>query len=338
MDPEVKALLERWEQEGITPESILGIEEKGMQTDEEPLLGPKHDGRPPKWWFALIWVVLIPAALIGVLWNITDKSARKSDVIATQEVWIEVQEKWGRSGWDTADDFATEVTSLEEQLVAAESDVDLLAGKQAELLMTLNAPTSVPEPTPTSMYDYDGPDAWAIEIKPPLYPVNFNDDIQENGYCHGIYPEGRYFCPPGYITYESAFYSSPIQFYGSMSSYAEGTMERMCDRNGPCDGYKGGVAIVSCAAIGKTVWLRVPPGSWKGPFLVVDCGAIEHQYFHHAVINLAVEVGYKIAQSWRPHSPYVEVHIGGSPPSSFDGTSIGWWWVANILEWRELEE
>jgi hypothetical protein len=138
------------------------------------------------------------------------------------------------------------------------------------------------------------------------------------------------------ITRESQFYSTPSLFSGIMSSYPEGLMERMCQINGPCNGYKGGVAVVSCSAVGKSVWLRPSGKKWSGPYLVVDCGAREHVYYHHAILNLAVEVGHATAQRWGfTRASYIEVSIGG--PKEGYTPAIGPWWVHNILEWETFE-
>ena len=333
MDPEVKAMLERWEQDGITPESILGIEERGMQTDEEPLIGAKPDGRSPRWWFALFWVVLVPAALMGVLWGITNESARKSDMIATQEAELSQYRNYAREGWDYAWGFETQMPVLELQLSNAEDMVDQLIDQHAVLEATIEAPLPTPFP-PTPLPPRAEGDEWVLDMKPVPHEINCDDAYNYNGYYLGEWASN--FCVPGLITPGSQSYTAPEQFYGLMSSYAEGVMERMCEINGPCPQGHKGIAIASCGMIGKTAWLRIPGWSnWRGPYLIVDCSQREHSYYHHVQLGLAVEVGYQTTQDWGfIAANRIDVHIGNSAPASWNGSHIGWWWATYVLEWE----
>jgi hypothetical protein len=68
----------------------------------------------------------------------------------------------------------------------------------------------------------------------------------------------------------------------------------------------------------------------------VDCGAREHVYYHHTILNLAVEVGYKTTEQWGfTRSGYIEVSFDGAREGS--PVSIGGWWVVNVLEWEDYE-
>lgn len=192
--------------------------------------------------------------------------------------------------------------------------------------------TVLPTNTPTPRVDQ-----WALDIKPVGHEIECDDKQVLNGY---YFPDqggwGNDFCVPGMITRASQFYNPPNHFSGIMSSYPEGVMERMCEINGPCNGFKGGVALVSCASVGASVWLRPTGKNWTGPYLVVDCGAREHVYYHHAVLNLAVEVGYATTQRWGfVRAGYIEVSFGG--PREGNPVSIGGWWIVNVLEWEPFE-
>jgi hypothetical protein len=66
----------------------------------------------------------------------------------------------------------------------------------------------------------------------------------------------------------------------------------------PLDGYLDGVALMSPADIGATVWLRRPGHEWEGPYLVVDTAARIDAYSVVTHRREIVEVGFQTALRW----------------------------------------
>ena len=150
----------------------------------------------------------------------------------------------------------------------------------------------------------------------------------------------RGYCVPGQITKSTHYAQSPSRFHGVGSSYAPGIMERLCKER-DCDGYKGGVATMSCGDIGRTAWLKFENNaSWYGPLKVVDCSQPFHAYVNIVEIGLAVEWGYDVSEAiGRKASSVVRVHLGSRPPR--DDNRWGWyyrtWWIDYALEWVKFD-
>lgn len=193
-------------------------------------------------------------------------------------------------------------------------------------------PTFTPSATPTGPTPYSD---WARSIKPPPWKVDCEDGDPSNGYRLPDWARG--FCVPGLITYDAWWFDSPADFYGLMSSYAENVMEWQMEAKGyGYHAYVDGVALMSCGDIGKTVWLR-PYGAmvWTGPFVAVDCSQKNHMYYHVVGMGLAVEVGFKTTELWGAKVlPRVDVHIGSSPPTNWNGVYFPDWWVKHRLQWQ----
>jgi hypothetical protein len=137
---------------------------------------------------------------------------------------------------------------------------------------------------------------------------------------------------PGYITRDAWWFDSPLNFYGVMSSYAEGVMEAQVAHRKLPTGTRG-VALMSCGDIGKKVWLRPQGMQWEGPFIVVDCSQRNHMYYHIVGMGLVVEVGFAQTEKWGFRTAnYIEVAIGRS--GGGPGVYYGYWWVENRLEWQ----
>ena len=104
---------------------------------------------------------------------------------------------------------------------------------------------------------------------------------------------------PGYPSIESWYTPAPEWFYGKALFYGPGAMEATAQWRGmDLTGFVDGVALMSPADIGLTVWLKRPGHDWEGPFLVVDAAARGDIYPIVVHWNDAVEVGYKTAVSW----------------------------------------
>lgn len=197
-------------------------------------------------------------------------------------------------------------------------------------------PTSTPTATPTLTPTPTGPPAytdWAVEKFGPPWTVNCDDDNPDNGFRLPSWANG--FCVPGPVTRDSQWFRSPNDYYGLMSSYADGVMEAQVAYRG-WDSDVEGVALMSCDYIGSTVWLRAG-GGWKGPFRVADCSGRNHIYYHMVGMGLAVEVSHDAALKYFGALvlPRIDVHIGSGPPGAWSGVRLADWWVVNALHWAQ---
>ena len=201
------------------------------------------------------------------------------------------------------------------------------------------SPTSTPTPTPTITHTPTltptGPrpyEDWAVDQYGPPWDVDCDNEDIYDGYKQGAW--ARDFCVPGIITQDAYWHTHPPTFYGLMSSYGPGVMEAQLRHRKIDEGkYKDGIALMSCAYIGHTAWLRRPGFGWDGPFVVVDCSQKNHMYYHYVGMGLVVEVGYKTTERWGAKVlQRVDVHIGPSPGGS--GIYLPYWWVENKLEWE----
>lgn len=191
--------------------------------------------------------------------------------------------------------------------------------------------TPTPTDTPPPKYPLPYPD-WAVEDYGPSWTVNCDNENLNDGYKQGAW--ARDFCVPGFLTREGQFYTSPTDFYGVMSSYAPSVMENQVRYRKLPEGTRG-VALMSCADIGKIVWLRPLDQAWQGPFISVDCSGYNHIYYHMVGMGLVVEVGFKQTEKWGFRTAgRIDVHIGSGPPGSYDPVYLAYWWVENALEWR----
>lgn len=191
-------------------------------------------------------------------------------------------------------------------------------------------PTITPSPTPTNPAAYTD---WAVERFGPPWAVNCENDDPRDGFKLPSWANG--FCVPGLVTRSSQWFRSPNDYYGLMSSYADGVMEAQVAHRGYNPNEVEGVALMSCDYIGETVWLRPYGSGWSGPFKVVDCSGRNHIYYHMVGMGLAVEVSNKQAKKFGALVlPRVDVHIGSGRPGAWSGVRLADWWVANVLEWE----
>lgn len=184
-----------------------------------------------------------------------------------------------------------------------------------------------------------------------------SDDNPYNGYT---WDDGSWV--PGYISIETWYTRAPIYSFGGAVFYAPFVMEGTARYRGySLDGYLDGVAMMSPADIGRTVWLKRPGGEWEGPFLVVDCARRGDMWPIAITRGEVVEVGFSTALrwgmvrggtwSWRTVTakiPDVEVYVGESLPrwltdAAFDEPSAipvyypGWLLDNAVFASRETE-
>lgn len=196
--------------------------------------------------------------------------------------------------------------------------------------------TASPVPTATATPTATPLGQWALEVVPPPWPIDCENDVAWDGY---IFPALGDYCIPGLLTRRALSAPFPRDFYGVLSSYAPYAMEYMEDRwnaNYPMHAVRRGqgIALTTCGMMGYVVWLRLPGEGWHGPFRVVDCSAPAGVFQHIAVAGLAVEIGYTVAQDWVLAAPRVDVHMGSYPAGGWDGVYLARWWVENVLEWE----
>lgn len=122
--------------------------------------------------------------------------------------------------------------------------------------------------------------------------VDCSDADPYNGYWY------RGDCIPGVLAETSYKFAYPPSSSGRITYYDRGIMEQVSARYN-LQGYKGGVALMSCEEVGRAVWLRVG-GVVEGPYLVTDC-TWDYGMFRNLGYNeIVVEVG------WETHKSFVE--------------------------------
>ncbi len=156
---------------------------------------------------------------------------------------------------------------------------------------------------------------------------------------------------PGWTTWQTWFTPAPQYSTGNSVYYAPGVMEATAEyRELDLEGFLDGVALMSPADIGKTVWIKHPEHGWEGPFLSVDCAQQNDMYNAIVYRGEVIEVGFVTAQKWgmvvggitsrwwKPVSwrlDEVEVFIGEELPDEL-GEPIGYVdWFLDFAEFRD---
>lgn len=105
---------------------------------------------------------------------------------------------------------------------------------------------------------------------------------------------------PGLITHETWYTPAPIYSIGGAVFYAPNLMEATARWRGmSLAGYLDGVALMSPADLGRTVWIRrAGNAEFEGPFLSVDCAARQDMYGTVVIRGEVVEVGFETALRW----------------------------------------
>ncbi len=114
----------------------------------------------------------------------------------------------------------------------------------------------------------------------------------------------------GYCDKYGYFYPSLITVDAArraLPDYAEGVVtwvnpNRMEDtalvNNINLSNYIDGIALMSCADIGQTVWIKRPEADWEGPYVVADCANPKHMFAAICYKEEITELGFKTAQAW----------------------------------------
>ena len=137
----------------------------------------------------------------------------------------------------------------------------------------------------------------------------------------------------GILISMAAWYTpAPTYSYGGATWYAPGVMEATCAyRDLSLTGFLDGVAMMSPADLGKTVWVSRGDG-WEGPFLVCDCGVRGQVWEMVMVRGEVIEMGWRTAHRWGL-GPFdggwkipVAVAVADLPP-------VGKWAPIDYMDW-----
>lgn len=154
------------------------------------------------------------------------------------------------------------------------------------------------------------------------------------------------------ITVDTWFMPAPKYSYGKAVWYGRGVMEATAEwRRMSLNNYLDGVALMSPADLGKTVWMRRPGHDWEGPYLVVDCAARHDKPRAVIVMEEVVEVGFETAVRWGmvnsdQSEVYkwmiqdVEVFIDDNKPNSSLHNPVYYpsWWIENAEYTTRFEQ
>lgn len=140
----------------------------------------------------------------------------------------------------------------------------------------------------------------------------------------------------------------PRYAYGAAVWYAPGVMEANCQYRADLAGVTydewmgeaiDGVALMSPADLGKTVWVRRPGLPWEGPFRSCDAGMQGQVWEMVTVRGEVIELGWDTASRWGM-GPFdggwktpVEVYVGPVKPD------VRWEFVEPVdyVEWMREE-
>jgi hypothetical protein len=139
---------------------------------------------------------------------------------------------------------------------------------------------------------------------PESYAVWCNDGDVYNGYWWNEW------WIPRMVTEEEWYLPAPTVSSGRAVWYAPGVMEANIwlrwewgQIPRPPSDYIDGVAMMSPADIGQTVWILHPGGTWEGPFVVVDCAQRDDIWPIIQTRQEVVEVSWETAQRWGMTDP-----------------------------------
>jgi hypothetical protein len=120
-----------------------------------------------------------------------------------------------------------------------------------------------------------------------------DDGNRFNGYW---WPDGWV---PGFVSLRTWFTPAPTHSVGAVVFYAPNVMEAQARYRGVnMEGFLDGIAMMSPADIGRTVWLKRPGHDWEGPYVVLDCAQRDDFYpiiMHRGEV---AEVGFATAVRW----------------------------------------
>jgi hypothetical protein len=143
------------------------------------------------------------------------------------------------------------------------------------------------------------------------------------------------------VTVDTWFTPAPKYSYGNATWYDLEVMEATAEwRHLSLEEYLDGVALMSPADIGKTVWLRRPNSHWEGPYLSVDCSMRGDMWTNIMLGQEVVEIGFNTAVRWQLVTEEgkilawniedIEVYIGKNKPINIrKPLHYPTWWSEN---------
>jgi hypothetical protein len=128
---------------------------------------------------------------------------------------------------------------------------------------------------------------------------------------------------PGLPDYATQYSVQPDLVMGKSLFYAPFVMEATAEWRGMnLDGYLGGVATMTCGALGDPVWLRRPGYDWEGPYRIVDCARRNDLYGLIVYWGDSIEVDWKTAKRW------------GMVSGTWDNWTVNEWMLRGVLTSR----
>lgn len=134
---------------------------------------------------------------------------------------------------------------------------------------------------------------------PVLASENPCAEDDNNAYNGHTWPADPSVCVPGVVTIKTWYTPQPPYAVGGAVWYDPYLMEGTARYRGlDLEGYLDGVALMSPADTGRTVWLKRPGFYWEGPYLVVDNSRRSDIWPIINRRNEIVEVGFQTAVRW----------------------------------------
>lgn len=158
--------------------------------------------------------------------------------------------------------------------------------------------------------------------------VDCTDDDPYNGYYY------RGDCIPGVITEDSYRFEYPPAASGYAVYYDKGVMTQVSNRFN-MQGYKGGVALMSCEEIGRAVWLQIS-GVVDGPYLVTDCTRDYGMFKNLGYNEIVVEVGWNTYQSFVERGLWNGYATVCFQPDCNKGVWLSDYWL-NMVEFQSAQ-
>jgi len=138
-----------------------------------------------------------------------------------------------------------------------------------------------------------------------------------DGFCWRDYPV------PGLPDYATQYSIQPDLVMGKALFYSPFVMEATARyRELSLDGYLGGVATMTCGALGDPVWLRRPGYDWEGPYRIVDCARRNDLYGLIVYWGDSIEADWKTARRW------------GMVSGTWDNWTVNDWMLRGVLTSR----
>lgn len=163
------------------------------------------------------------------------------------------------------------------------------------------------------------------------WDVNCDDDNPYNGFVwHGD-------CLPGVLEKHTDRFAYPSVATGNFAYYDDGVMAMVAGNRGwDLSGYVGGIAVQSCAEVGKTAYFTMS-GLTLGPFLIIDCAGYEGLFRNIVYMGLVAEVPYSVYAELQEQGLWSgsgQLCIGSCSGSAVNLLS---YWINNVMDFQEQQ-